>query len=691
MAKLMIFDEDVRKKLLAGVGKLSRAVGSTLGPRGRNAVLDKGWGAPKVTKDGVTVAEDIDLECAYENMGAQLVKEAASKTSDVAGDGTTTATILAEAIFKEGLKYIASGADPMSLSRGIQKGVAAVVDELKKLSKSVDPKDKKATQTVATIAGNNDPEIGAILADALIQVGKDGVITVEEGRQVTTDVELVEGMQFDRGHLSPYFVTDRDEQICELENCRILIYEEKISSANSLAPLLEKVSKARVPLLIIAEDVEGEALATLVVNKLHGILNIAAVKAPGYGDRRKAMLGDIAVLTGGKAIFKDLGIKLENIELGDLGAAKKIKIDAKTTTVVKGAGTKAEIDGRAEQIRREIGETDSEYDRKKLQDRLAKLAGGVALISVGAATEKAMRQRKALIEDALAVTRAALEEGIVPGGGVALLRCSGAIDNLDVAGDEKLGAKTVQNALEIPLRYIATNAGLDGSVVANNVRKLKNKTHGYDALNDKYGDMFEAGIVDPTRMTRSDLENAASVATLMLLNSDAMFVDAPARSPGAHTELLHTEDVNVKQSFEPQRSTKRVQKSTPETPQSPLHIAATPVVSAAAENVAAENVAASIVNPPIGEIVEILETSAICWLEVAPGSRVKTEVPLAELLGIHLAPETEFVVALDANDRSVKFSPLERDLSLDSQFDDMSRRFHTWQASHSLPDDFAEE
>jgi len=533
VAKLMSFDEDARKSLLAGVGKLSRAVGSTLGPRGRNAVLDKGWGAPKVTKDGVTVAEDIDLENAFENMGAQLVKEAASKTSDVAGDGTTTATVLAEAIFKEGLKFIASGADPMSLSRGVQKAVEGVTQELKKLAKPVDAKDKKATQTVATIAGNNEPEIGSILAEALVKVGKDGVITVEEGRQVNTSVELVEGMQFDRGYLSPHFVTDQDSQECELENCRILIYEEKISSAKSLVPLLEKISKARVPLLVIAEDVEGEALATLVVNKLRGILQVAAVKSPGYGDRRKAMLGDIAVLTGGKAIFKDLGIKLENVQLSDLGVAKKLKIDAENTTVVQGAGSKAEIEGRAEQIRREIGETDSEYDREKLQERLAKLAGGVAQINVGAATETAMKERKDLIEDALAATRAAIEEGVVPGGGVALLRCSDAIGKLDLSGDEKYGAKLVQNVLDMPLRLIASNAGLDGSVVANNVRKLKSKTQGYDALNDRYGDMFEFGVVDPCKVTRSALQNAASVACL-LLTTESIIVDEPKKEADDH-------------------------------------------------------------------------------------------------------------------------------------------------------------
>ncbi|MBS0265610.1 MAG: chaperonin GroEL [Planctomycetes bacterium] len=533
MAKLMSFDEEARKSLLAGCGKLARAVGSTLGPRGRNAVLDKGWGAPKVTKDGVTVAEDIDLENAFENMGAQLVKEAASKTSDVAGDGTTTATVLAEAIFKEGLKFIASGADPMSLSRGINKAVAAVAEELKKLAQPVDAKSKKSTQMVATIAGNNDPEIGRILAEALIEVGKDGVITVEEGRQVNTTVEHVEGMQFDRGYLSPHFVTDQDSQECVLDNCRILIYEEKISSAKSLVPLLEKVSKARVQLLIIAEDIEGEALATLVVNKMRGILNVAAVKAPGYGDRRKAMLGDIAVLTGGKAIFKDLGIKLENVQLSDLGVAKKVHIDAENTTVVQGAGSKSEIEGRAEQIRREIGETDSEYDREKLQERLAKLAGGVAQINVGAATETAMKERKDLIEDALAATRAAIEEGVVPGGGVALIRCADAIGKLQLAGDEGLGAKIIHNVLDMPLRLIASNAGLDGSVVANNVRKLKAKTHGYDALNDRYGDMFDFGVVDPAKVTRSALANAASVACL-LLTTESIIVDEPKKASDDH-------------------------------------------------------------------------------------------------------------------------------------------------------------
>ncbi len=526
MAKLICFDEDVRKSLLEGVSKLSKAVKSTLGPRGRNAVLDKGWGSPKVTKDGVTVAQDIELEDKYENMGVQLVKEAASKTSDVAGDGTTTATVLAEAIFRDGLRYIAAGADPMALSRGVQKAVDAVVADLKKLAKPVDAKDRKAIETVAAIAGNNDKEIGSILADALLKVGKDGVITVEEGRQIATEVDLVEGMQFERGYLSPHFVTDQDDQVVELENCRILIYEEKISSAKTLVPLLEKTSKAGINLLIIAEDVEGEALATLVVNKLRGILKVAAVKAPGYGDRRKAMLEDLAILTNGKAIFKDLGIKLENVELSDLGTAKKVRIDAENTTVVQGGGSKAAIEGRASVIRSEISKTDSEYDREKLQERLAKLAGGVAQISVGAHTETEMKERKDLIDDALAATRAAIEEGVVPGGGVALLRCTGAVEKLKLEGDEAHGADLIKSVLSMPLKTIAQNAGLDGAVVANHVRKAKDKTHGYDALNERYGDMFEFGVVDPTKVVRTALQNAASVASL-LLTTEAIIVEAP--------------------------------------------------------------------------------------------------------------------------------------------------------------------
>ncbi|QDV31743.1 60 kDa chaperonin [Planctopirus ephydatiae] len=526
MAKLISFDEEARQSLLEGVSKLARAVKSTLGPRGRNAVLDKGWGSPKVTKDGVTVAQDIDLEDKFENMGAQLVKEAASKTGDSAGDGTTTATVLAEAVYRNGLRYLASGADPVAMSRGIQKAVEAVGAELKRIAKPVKADDRKGIETVAAIAGNNDKEVGKILADALLKVGKDGVITVEEGRGVETEVDLVEGMQFDRGYLSPHFVTNADDQVVELDNCRILIFEEKISSAKTMVPLLEKISKANLQLLIIAEDVEGEALATLVVNKLRGILRVCAVKAPGYGDRRKAMLEDIAILTGGKAIFKDLGLKLENIELSDLGVAKKIRIDSENTTIVQGAGSKTAIEGRAELIRREIEKTDSDYDREKLQERLAKIAGGVAQIRVGAHTETEMKERKDLIDDALAATRAAIEEGIVPGGGVALVRCGGVLEKLDVKGDEKLGVDLIRSVLEMPLRTIAENAGLDGSVVANHVRKSKDKSHGYDALNERYGDMFEFGVVDPAKVVRSALQNGASVASL-LLTTDSIIVEEP--------------------------------------------------------------------------------------------------------------------------------------------------------------------
>ncbi len=528
MAKLLSFDEEARKKLLGGVSKLSRAVASTLGPRGRNAVLDKGWGSPKITKDGVTVAEDVELEDKFENCGVQLVKEAASKTSDVAGDGTTTATILAEALYRDGLKYIASGADPMSLSRGVQRGVDKVVDELKKLAKPVKADDKKAIETVAMIAGNNDREIGRILAEALLKVGKDGVITIEEGRQMQTEIELVEGMQFERGYLSPHFVTDEDAQVCELENPSVLIYEEKISNARALVPLLEQVSKAGRSLLIIAEDIEGEALATLVVNKLRGIIKACAVKAPGYGDRRKAMLQDLAVLTGGKAYFKDLGEKLENIQIKELGTARKVHVDAENTTVIQGGGSKAAIEGRANQIRQEIDKTDSDYDREKLQERLAKLAGGVAQINVGAATETEMKERKDLIDDALHATRAAIEEGVVPGGGVALMRCSKTLDKTDLKGDEALGVQLVKGVLEMPLRMIAENAGLDGSVVANNVRKASDRNYGYDALNDEYGDMFELGVVDPTKVVRSALQNAASVASL-LMTTDSIVVEEPKK------------------------------------------------------------------------------------------------------------------------------------------------------------------
>jgi chaperonin GroEL len=536
VAKQMVFNDDARQPLLAGASKLARAVRSTLGPRGRNAVLDKGWGSPKVTKDGVTVAEDIDLDDPYENLGAQLIKEAASKTDKVAGDGTTTATVLAEAIFREGIKMIAAGADPMALSRGIAKAVTAVSDAITKMATPISDKNKKEIMQIATIAGNNDPSIGEVLAEAFLKVGKDGVITIEEGKQSETTVDVVEGMQFDRGYLSPHFVTNADEQTVELDNAYVLIYEEKISNAKSLVPLLEAISKSGKPLLIIAEDIEGEALATLVVNKLRGILNVCAVKAPGYGDRRKAILGDIAVLTGATAIYKDLGIQLEAIKLSDLGKAKKFHITSENTTVVSGSGKTEEIKGRAEQIRQEITKTDSEYDREKLQERLAKLAGGVAQINVGAATETEMKEKKYLIEDAQKATQAALAEGIVPGGGVALLRCDKAIDKLALEGDEGHGARIIKNVLDIPLRAISENAGLDGAVVVNRVRQLKGKNDGYDADKDVYGDMVAAGVIDPAKVVRTALQNAASVASL-LLTTESLICDIPSNDKdGGHDD-----------------------------------------------------------------------------------------------------------------------------------------------------------
>jgi len=537
VAKILAYDEEARQKLASGVTKLARAVRSTLGPRGRNAVIDKGWGSPTVTKDGVTVAEEIELTDPYENMGAQLVKEAASKTSDAAGDGTTTATVLAEAIFKEGLKALAAGADAMALKRGIEKAVEAVVAQIQKQAKQIS--GKKEITEVASIAANNDRSIGEKLADAFEKVGTDGVITVEEAKGIETTVDVVEGMQFDRGYLSPHFVTDPDRMEVVLEDAYVLIHEEKISSPTKLIPLLEKIAKANKPLLVIAEDVEGEALATLVVNKLRGIIKAAAVKAPGYGDRRKAMLGDIAVLTGGKAIFKDLGIDLENIQLADLGRAKKITIDSENTTIIEGAGTTEEIKGRAEMIRREISTTDSEYDREKLQERLAKLAGGIAQINVGAATETEMKERKALVEDALHATRAAIEEGVVPGGGTALIRAAAAAAALPLSGDEKLGADIVRRACEQPARYIAENAGVDGSVVVSRIQKSDHPRYGYNADTGQWGDMLEGGIVDPTKVTRLALQNAASVAGL-LLTTEALVAEPPKKKePAGHHDPHH--------------------------------------------------------------------------------------------------------------------------------------------------------
>jgi len=525
-AKMLAFDEEARAGLMAGVEKLARAVKSTLGPRGRNAVLDKGWGAPTITKDGVTVAEEIELKDKYENMGAQLVKEAASKTSDVAGDGTTTATVIAEALFKEALRNITAGADAMALNRGIQKAVSAVGRQLETTSKPIRLNRPEDVAQVATISANGDARIGKDMADAFAKVGKDGVITVEEGKGLETVVDVVEGMQFDRGYLSPHFVTDPDRMETVLERPLILIHEEKISNAKNLIPLLEKISKGNRPLLIVAEDVDGEALATLVVNKLRGILQCCAVKAPGYGDRRKAMLEDIAILTGGEAVMKDLGVELDNISIDVLGTAKKVTIDDDDTTIVEGAGSTDAIRGRIEQIKREIEITTSDYDREKLQERLAKLSGGVAQINVGAATEVEMKERKALVEDALHATRAAIDEGIVPGGGVALLRCLGALDGVKTVGDdEATGVEIVRRALAMPARQIAANAGYEGGVVIRNIL-VKSGAYGFDADKGEYGDMLKAGIVDPTKVVRTALQNAASVAGL-LITTDACVATKP--------------------------------------------------------------------------------------------------------------------------------------------------------------------
>jgi chaperonin GroEL len=537
MPKQLKFDEEARSSLLKGVNIMAEAVKATLGPKGRNVVIDKKFGSPTITKDGVTVAKEIELKDPYEDMGAQMLKEVASKTSDIAGDGTTTATVLAQAIFREGLKNVTAGANPMGLKRGIETAVSAVTEELKKLSKST--KDKKEIAQVATIASNNDKTIGNLIAEAMEKVGKDGVITVEESKSADTVLDVVEGMQFDRGYLSPYFVTDAERMEVVLEEALVLIHEKKISVMKDMLPLLEQVARAGKPFLIIAEDVEGEALATLVVNKLRGTLHTCAVKAPGFGDRRKAMLEDIATLTGGKAITEDLGIKLENIKLEDLGRAKKVVVDKDNTTIVEGAGKSSAIEGRIKQIRSQIDETTSDYDREKLQERLAKLAGGVAVIKVGAATETAMKEKKARVEDALNATRAAVEEGIVPGGGVALLRAAKGVDGLKkLEGDEKVGAMIVKRALEEPIRQIVENAGLEGSVIVEKVKAETVATRGYDAENMDYVDLVQAGIIDPTKVERVALENAASIASL-LLTTEALITDIPEEKPPAAPAMPH--------------------------------------------------------------------------------------------------------------------------------------------------------
>ncbi|MDI6759052.1 MAG: chaperonin GroEL, partial [Candidatus Omnitrophota bacterium] len=526
MAKQLLFGDEGRRKILAGVEQLAAAVKVTLGPKGRNVALDKKFGSPTITKDGVTVAKEVDLENPFENMGAQMVKEVAEKTSDIAGDGTTTATILAEAIYREGLKNVTAGANPMALKRGIEKAVEKVIEELKKLSTPI--KDKKEVAQVASIAANCDTAIGDLIAEAMDKVGKDGVITVEEAKSIATTLEVVEGMQFDQGYLSPYFVTDAERMECVLEEPYILIYEKKISSIKDILPLLEKIARAGKPLLILAEEVEGEALATLVVNKIRGTFTACAVKAPGYGDRRKAMLEDISVLTGGKALTEDLGIKLENVSIEDLGRAKRVKIDKENTTIVEGAGKSQAVNARISQIKKQVEDTDSDYDKEKLQERLAKLSGGVAVINVGAATETEMKEKKARVEDALHATRAAVEEGIIPGGGVGLIRTIPALEKMKLEGDEKIGVDIIRRALEEPIRQLTNNAGLEGSVIVQRIKQEKTNV-GYDVSKDAYVDMIDAGVIDPTKVTRSALQNASSIASL-LLTTEAIVTDKPEKN-----------------------------------------------------------------------------------------------------------------------------------------------------------------
>ncbi len=523
MAKQIIYGEQSRQAILRGVNQLADAVKVTLGPKGRNVVLDKKFGSPTITKDGVTVAKEIDLKDPLENMGAQMVREVASKTSDTAGDGTTTATVLAQAIYREGAKNVVAGANPMELKRGIEKAVEVVVEEIKKLARPV--KGNMIAQ-VGTISANSDETIGKIIAEAMEKVGKDGVITVEEAKTLETSLEVVEGMQFDRGYLSPYFVTDPERMEVVLENPVILIHEKKISSMKDLLPVLEQVARMGRPLLIIAEDVEGEALATLVVNKLRGTLQAAAVKAPGFGDRRKAMLEDIAILTGGRAITEDLGIKLENIKIEDLGKAKKVTIDKDNTTIVEGAGTSSAIEGRVKQIRAQVEDTTSDYDREKLQERLAKLVGGVAVIKVGAATETEMKEKKARVEDAMHATKAAVEEGIVPGGGVALLRAGKALESLKLTGDQRVGGEIIRRAIEEPMRWIATNAGQEGSIVVSRVKEMKSADEGFNAATETYEDLVKAGVIDPAKVVRNALQNASSIASL-LLTTEALVSEIP--------------------------------------------------------------------------------------------------------------------------------------------------------------------
>ncbi len=529
MAKEVIFDQEARAKILAGVDGLANAVRVTLGPKGRNVIIDKSFGSPTITKDGVTVAKEIEFEDKFENMGAQMVKEVASKTSDIAGDGTTTATVLAQAIFREGSKLVVAGMNPMDLKRGIDKGVQAITAQLEKISKPT--RDSNEIAQIGTISANSDETIGVIIAEAMEKVGKEGVITVEEGKSLETELDVVEGMQFDRGYLSPYFVTDAEGMEVVLEEPLILLHEKKISNMKDLLPLLEQVARAGKPLLLVAEDIDGEALATLVVNKIRGTINVAAVKAPGFGDRRKAMLQDMAILTGGQVIAEELGLKLENVTIKDLGQAKRISIDKDNTIIIDGAGTKKDIEGRCSEIRGQVEATSSDYDREKLQERLAKLVGGVAVVKVGAATETEMKEKKARVEDALHATRAAVEEGIVPGGGVALLRCAAALDSVETDNEEQVaGLNILRRAIESPLRFIAENAGIEGSIVVDKVKGLKG-ANGFNAATEVYEDLIKAGVIDPAKVVRTSLQNAASVSGL-LLTTEAMIADKPEKGGG---------------------------------------------------------------------------------------------------------------------------------------------------------------
>lgn len=523
-SKQLLFDEAARQSMLKGVNMLTEAVKATLGPRGRNVIIDRKFGSPNITKDGVTVAKEIELKDPYENMGAQLLREVASKTSDVAGDGTTTATVLAYSIYREGMKHVTAGANSIDLKRGIDKAVEVIISELKSMSKTV--ADKKEIAQVGTISANNDPSIGGLIAEAMDKVGKDGVITVEEAKSMATTLDVVEGMQFDRGYTSPYFITDPERMECILDDAFILLHDKKISSMKDLLPILEQIAKMGKPLLIISEEVEGEALATLVVNKLRGTLHVCAVKAPGFGDRRKAMLEDIAILTGGTVISEDIGLKLENVKLNELGKARKITVDKDNTTIVEGAGDHAAIQGRVKQIKAQVEETTSDYDREKLQERLAKLVGGVAVINVGASTEAEMKEKKARVEDALHATRAAVEEGIVPGGGIALIRCIKSLEKMKLDHDQQIGVNIVKRALEEPLRQIVHNAGIEGSIVVEKVKASTDANYGYDAYREEYTDMLKAGIIDPTKVTRTALQNAASVAGLML-TTEVMITELP--------------------------------------------------------------------------------------------------------------------------------------------------------------------